>query len=211
MIFSHRSYKMQKTGVLSVFKWPELPKWAVPITQQHHQVKLYNNYPFFLERYHAPVPFASHRFFAPLLPPHAPLQHYKPLVALIRHFVGYIKKVDSETHEGMWQMDGGRTDEDDRDKVITRASLFGAAACVSLAVWVLKQISRLNWGQSAVMTLSLWTKLTDLGGMLLVRSGTGGWLDTGLAASKEGLNMTGRWRITQTHTHTGTQPGTWHV
>lgn len=38
------------------------------------------------------------------------------------------------------------------------------------------------------MTLSLLTTATDPLAMLLFRSGTGGTMDTGLSASKEGLN-----------------------
>lgn len=57
------------------------------------------------------------------------------------------------------------------------------------------------------MTLSLKTTLMDPGRVLVVLSGTGGTLDTGLEDSREGLNMTtlhtrtGQWRWTR-HTHT---------
>lgn len=42
--------------------------------------------------------------------------------------------------------------------------------------------------QSAVMSLSLWTTLTDPDKILLVLAGTGGWADTGLDASIDFLN-----------------------
>lgn len=88
-------------------------------------------------------------------------------------------------------------DEDDGDNFfpsesMNRVSLFGSLKCSESGCETDSQ------GQSAVMTLSLWTRLMDPGKVLVVRSGTGGWMDTGLAASTEGLNMTGRWRITHT-------------
>lgn len=66
------------------------------------------------------------------------------------------------------------------------------------------------------MTLSLKTTLMDPGRVLVVLSGTGGTLDTGLEDSREALNMTtldtrtGQWRWTR-HTHTPNKWGLWMV
>lgn len=67
---------------------------------------------------------------------------------------------------------------------------LGTRGCV-------KSLTVSRRGQSAVMTLSLKTTLKDPGRVLVVLSGTGGPLDTGLEDSSEGLNMT----MTR-HTHT---------
>lgn len=85
--------------------------------------------------------------------------------------------------------DGDDDDEDD-------GSDDGSADKFSVFLWgkvnvgVVEPIPRLKTGQSAVMTLSLKTKLMDPLRAPPDRSGTGGRLDVGLAAPKEGLSAT---------------------
>lgn len=78
-------------------------------------------------------------------------------------------------------------DDDDGDGSADKFSVF---LWGKVSAGVLKPVPRLKTGQSAVMTLSLKTKLMDPLRVPLDRSGTGGRLDVGLATPKEGLSTT---------------------